>query len=69
VEIITPGGFETYFRELGELLVEHSADAAASNLHVLPEFQELADKYGLTYGTPDWLADIVNRYGLRSPTH
>jgi quercetin dioxygenase-like cupin family protein len=69
VEIITPGGFETYVRELGELLVEHSADTATSNLHVLPEFQELADRYGLTYGTPDWLADIVTRYGLRSPTH
>ncbi|HJP75825.1 MAG TPA: hypothetical protein VJ914_16275 [Pseudonocardiaceae bacterium] len=37
VEIITPGGFETYFRELGELLVEHSADT----------------KYGITYETPD----------------
>ena len=67
VEIITPGGFETYFRELGELLVEHAA--GTQNLHLLPEFQELADKYGLTYGNPDWLDDVVPRYGLRAPTH
>ena len=67
VEIITPGGFETYFRELGELLVEHAEKTG--NLHLLPEFQELADKYGLTYGTPDWLEDIVSRYDLRAPTH
>src|SRR5271166_6263284 len=26
IEIITPGGFENYFRELGELLVEHAND-------------------------------------------
>ena len=67
VEIITPGGFETYFRELGELLVEHAEKTG--NLHLLPEFQELAVKYGLTYGTPDWLGDVVSRYGLQSPTH
>ena len=36
----------------------------------LPEFgAELAYKYGLTYGTPDWLDDVVHRYGLQSPTH
>lgn len=67
VEIITPGGFETYFRELGELLVEHAEKTG--NLRLLPEFQELAVKYGLTYGTPDWLGDVVSRYGLHSPTH
>ena len=50
VEIITPGGFENYFRELGELLVEHANDPVAKVLHELPEFGELADKYGLAYG-------------------
>jgi hypothetical protein len=58
VEIITPGGFENYFRELSELLVEHANDPAGKALHELPEFGELADKYGLTYGNPDWMADI-----------
>ena len=50
VEVITPGGFENYFRELGELLVEHASDPVGKVLHELPEFGELADKYGLTYG-------------------
>ncbi|WP_255950539.1 cupin domain-containing protein [Streptomyces odontomachi] len=72
VEVITPGGFENYFRELGELLVAHSGGTAgqsAGPLHALPEFDELAQKYGLTYGTPDWMDDVVRRYGLRSPSH
>lgn len=72
VEVITPGGFENYFRELSELLVSHSTGPAgqgAETLHELPEFTELADKYGLTYGTPDWLDDVVRRYGLKRPTH
>jgi quercetin dioxygenase-like cupin family protein len=69
VEIITPGGFENYFRELGELLVEHAGDASGKPLHELPEFDELAIKYGLTYGTPDWMDGIVARYGLNPPSH
>lgn len=71
VEIITPGSFEGYFRELSELLVSHSGTAGqgAPNLHELPEFAELAEKYGLIYGTPDWLGDVVQRYGLQHPTH
>ena len=35
IEIITPGGFEDYFRELGELLVEHANDPAGQILHEL----------------------------------
>jgi quercetin dioxygenase-like cupin family protein len=69
VEIITPGGFENYFRELGELLVENASNAAGKPLHETPEFGELATKYGLTYGTPDWLDGIVARYGLNPPSH
>jgi quercetin dioxygenase-like cupin family protein len=69
IEVITPGGFENYFRDLGELLVAHANDPAGQTLHELPEFGELADKYGLTYGTPDWLDDVVQRYGLNAPTH
>ncbi len=38
-------------------------------LHESPEFAELAKKYGLTYGMPDWLDDVVRRYGLERPTH
>lgn len=69
VEIITPGGFENYFRELGELLSEHTGNPSAKPLHELPEFGQLADKYGLTYGSPAWMDDVARRYGLRPPTH
>ena len=29
----------------------------------------LAEKYSVTYGTPDWLDDVVRRYGLSPTTH
>ncbi|BBU22654.1 cupin domain-containing protein [Mycobacterium xenopi] len=69
VEVITPGGFENYFHELSELLVSHTGDPDAPTLHQSPEFAELAQKYGLTYGTPEWLDDVVHRYGLKPPSH
>lgn len=70
VEIITPGGFETYFRELGQLLAVHVGDPPdGPELHELPDFIALADKYGLTYGRPDWMDDIIDRYRLKQPTH
>ncbi|QRP47767.1 cupin domain-containing protein [Amycolatopsis sp. FDAARGOS 1241] len=72
VEVITPGGFENYFRELSDLLAAHVAGelgSDAKNLHETDEFARLAVKYGLTYGTPDWLDDVVQRYGLDHPTH
>jgi quercetin dioxygenase-like cupin family protein len=47
IEVITPGGFENYFRDLSELLVAHANDPAGQLLHELPEFGELARKYGL----------------------
>ncbi|MER6466395.1 cupin domain-containing protein [Streptomyces sp. NPDC001228] len=61
IEIIIPGGFERYFRDLGELMAASATDRSA--------FAELAAKYGLTYGHPKWLDDIVQRYGLNPPTH
>jgi quercetin dioxygenase-like cupin family protein len=76
IEVITPGGFENYFRELSELLTSHTQEpgglvepALSTNRHQSPEFSELAEKYGLTYGEPDWLDDVVARYGLIPPTH
>lgn len=66
IEVITPGGFEGYFHDLGELLAGRPGDA---DLHASPGFTELAEKYGLTYGTPDWLGDVVARYGLNGPSH
>jgi hypothetical protein len=69
IEVITPGGFENYFRDLGELLVATSATPGLAPLRELPEFTELAVKYGLTYETPGWYAEIIQRYDLRPPSH
>jgi quercetin dioxygenase-like cupin family protein len=75
VEVITPGGFENYFRELGELLTSRThepgalVEPAPGPSHESAQFTELAAKYGLTYGRPDWLDDVVARYGLTPPTH
>lgn len=68
LEVIAPGGFERYFRELGELLVSVTPPAGTA-LHETPEFADLAARYGLTYGNPEWLDDIVARYGLTPPNH
>jgi mannose-6-phosphate isomerase-like protein (cupin superfamily) len=64
IEVITPGGFEPYFRELSELFTAVKPPSGVS-LRETPEFTELAAKYGLTYGKPDWFDDVVTRYGLR----
>jgi hypothetical protein len=66
VEVITPGGgFENYFRELSEQLMV----GTGANLHETSEYTELAEKYGLTYGSPQWFDDVVARYGLTPPSH
>lgn len=75
IEVITPGGFESYFRELGELLSAAESNVAAKpggtrmRLHETEAFAGLASRYHLTYGTPPWLDDLVARYGLNAPTH
>lgn len=61
VEIIIPGGFEQYFGDLGDLMAAGVTDRAALGA--------LAEKYGVTYGHPEWLDDVVRRYGLNPPTH
>ncbi|GII55941.1 cupin [Planotetraspora thailandica] len=68
IEVITPGGFENYFRELSELLGSVKP-ASGVKLHATPEFADLAARYGLTYGDPDWFDDVVVRYGLTPPPH
>ena len=68
------GGFESYFRELGELLAAAEADVPAqpgahTRLHESDALTKLAEKYHLTYGNAPWLEDVVARYGLNPPTH
>lgn len=59
IEIISPSGFENFFQELSDLL----SSGPPSEGDVLA----LADKYGLQFGQPEWVPDIIRRYGLTTP--
>ena len=59
IEIISPAGFERFFRDV--------ADLAASGVTEVADFVALADAYGLQFGEPDWQADVIRRYGLTQP--
>ncbi|MGA5305744.1 cupin domain-containing protein [Nucisporomicrobium flavum] len=56
IEIITPAGFEHFFREVAELIAAGPAAAG--------EGGDLAERYGLAFGEPEWLPEIVERFGL-----
>jgi len=59
IEIISPGGFEGFFRELAELISDGP-----------PPFDDLlriAGRYGLQFAQPEWLPDIIARYNLTPP--
>lgn len=59
IEIITPSGFDKFFRELAAL--------NAQGQPALPELVELASRYELPFAEPDWIGDIIERYGLTPP--
>ena len=56
IEVISPAGFENFFRDVVDLAAADQVDAAAG--------ARLADEYGLVFGEPDWLPDVLARYGL-----
>jgi mannose-6-phosphate isomerase-like protein (cupin superfamily) len=58
IEVISPAGFEGFFCELSELV--------AGEPPPLDAVVKLADSYGLVLGEPDWLPDVISRYGLNS---
>jgi mannose-6-phosphate isomerase-like protein (cupin superfamily) len=59
IEIISPAGFELFFRDL--------ADLAATGTSDIPDFVALAESYGLQLAEPDWIPDVIARYGLTPP--
>ena len=59
IEVISPAGFENFFRELSELV--------AAGPPPFDQIAALADSYGLQFGQADWLPDIIARYGLTPP--
>ena len=59
IEIISPAGFEHFFRELADL----TADGPPEPRDILA----LAGRYGLEFGRPDWLPGLISRYHLTPP--
>ena len=59
IEIISPAGFELFFLDVAEL--------AATGTANVPDFVALAESYGLQFGEPDWMPDVISRYGLTRP--
>jgi quercetin dioxygenase-like cupin family protein len=56
IEIISPAGFEGFFREFVEI--------TAARVPSAEERVRLGDRYGLPFAQPDWLADVIARYNL-----
>lgn len=59
IEVISPAGFEGFFWELADLI--ESGDFAFDRL------VGVADRYGLLFSQPDWLPDVIERFGLTPP--
>jgi quercetin dioxygenase-like cupin family protein len=57
LEILSPGGLERYFEELGPVLA-HEGGAGAK------EYYELAERYGLTI-QDDWIEELERTYGVK----
>lgn len=59
IEIISPAGFENFFRALSDMtrLGPPEIEAVA----------ELAGRFELPFAEPDWLGDVIARYGLNPP--
>ena len=60
IEIITPAGFDKFFRELSQMNAQGPA--------TMPQIAELAGRYELPFAEPDWIGDVIERYGLTPPT-
>lgn len=59
IEVITPAGFENFFRGLTAMTAAGPPDMEALG--------ELAGRFQLPFAEPDWLPDLMERYGLDSP--
>ena len=59
IEIISPAGFENFFRALSDMTRIGPPEIEA--------VAELAGRYELPFAQPDWLGDVIARYGLNPP--
>lgn len=60
IEIISPAGFEEFFRSLADL----TASGEAPDMEAIGA---LSERYRLPFAEPDWLADVIARYDLTPP--
>lgn len=56
IEVITPAGFEEFFREFAEMTDAGPVDFA--------NVAALAARYQLPFSQPEWLGDVIARYNL-----
>ena len=59
IEVISPAGFEGFFRELTGMTAAEAPDFTA--------MEELARRYELPFADPEWLPEVIARYNLRPP--
>lgn len=59
IEVIAPAGFERFFRDFVEL--------TASGAPSMDDIGRLSEQYGLPFAQPEWLPDVISRYGLTPP--
>ena len=58
IEVISPAGFELFFRDVVDLLEQGDPDPERG--------ARLAEEYGLSFVDMPWLSDVVSRFDLRS---
>jgi quercetin dioxygenase-like cupin family protein len=59
IEVISPAGFENFFREFADM-----TDAGAPDRDAI---EALATRYRLPFAQPAWLPDVIARYNLTPP--
>jgi quercetin dioxygenase-like cupin family protein len=59
IEVISPAGFERFFSDLTDLTLDGAPPFEA--------IATLANSYGLQFGEPPWLPDLIARYNLNPP--
>ena len=60
IEIISPAGFELFFQAVADVMDSGAPPDPAAVGALLAE-------YGLEFGEPPWLPDLIARYGLNPP--
>jgi quercetin dioxygenase-like cupin family protein len=59
IEVISPAGFEGFFREF--------ADLTEGDPPTFEVVAALAERYELPFAQPDWIGDVIRRYNLTPP--